>query len=130
MPSRPKRPLSYGSTSSTSAKIAAAPSASALRNVASQRPHTDASAAAPSASELEIDELIGVLITQFDKQRNRDKTERGRDHGPRPFVEPRDDVLRRRQRECNERREKDRPRGTDPTRAGQDGEALIDVPRG
>src|SRR5881394_3954671 len=130
MPRRPNRPLSYGSTASTSAKIAAAPSASAPRKAASQRPHASASVSARSASELEIDELIGVLITQFDEQRNRDKAERRRDHDPRPRVEPGHDVLGRRQQKCDQRREENRPRASDGTPIGRDGEPLIDAPCG
>src|SRR4051794_24797015 len=122
MPRMPKRPLSYGSTISTSAKIAAAPSASAPRNVASQRPQAVASTSA--TSELEIDELIGVLIAQFDEQRNCDNTERCRDHGSRPLVEPRDDLLTCREQERGQRRHDDRSCAIEPIGIRQDGKAL------
>src|SRR6476660_9934545 len=130
MPRIPNRPLSYGSTASTSAKIAAAPSASAPRKAASQRPHAAASVSAPGGSELEVDELIGVLITQFDEQRNRDKAERSGNHRPRTRVEPGHDVLGRRQQECDQRGEKDRARAGDGTPVRQICETLIDAPSG
>ena len=63
-------------------------------------------------SELEVDELIGVSVAQFDQQRNRDQPERRGDaNRARPLVDPAShDVLARRQREGAERRHDNRRR--------------------
>src|SRR4051812_26205817 len=107
----------------------AAPSASAARKTTSQRAHAAASVSA-SASELKIDEFIGVLIAQFDEERNRDNAERGGQHGSRPRVEPRHDVLRRRQQKRDERRKDNRPGPGERAPIRHNREPLIDMPRG
>src|SRR5258708_38525046 len=93
MPRKPNRPLSYGSIVIVNANTSAAPSASAVRKAPSERPHSGAD------SELEINELIRVPISEFNEQRDHEDTERRGDHGLRTLGQPRDDVLARRQQE-------------------------------
>src|SRR5262245_3640600 len=97
MSMKPKRPLSYGSTRITSAKITLAPSANKQTNVTSQRPQA-------WLSELEVDKLICVFVSKLDQDCDRCEPEHRGDASLGPFGQPSDNVLARRQQECAERR--------------------------
>src|SRR3979490_605286 len=78
MPSKPKRPLSYGSTAIMNASTSKAPSPSAPRNAARQRSQPAA------VSELEIGEFIDVLVSQLDQQQQHADTQQTGKDRPRP----------------------------------------------
>src|SRR3569832_2719980 len=103
---------------------------SAPRNVASQPLHARDSLRATTASELEIDDLIGVSVAQFDQQRNRDKPERRGCNRAWPLVNPHHDVLARGQRESDKSRDDDRRCDLQKIEVRRNRKALIDVPCG
>src|SRR3974390_3089401 len=120
MPIKPKRPLSYGSTRITSAKIMQAPSAAIQRKGASQRPQA-------WLSELEVDKFIGLSVSKLDQDRDRHEPEHRGDALLGPLGQARDNLLARRQQECAERRYDNRHEAEGTLKVGQFGKAAINV---
>src|SRR4030081_133788 len=102
MPSKPNRPLSYGSTAIMNASTRKAPSPSAPRNAARQRSQPAA------VSELEIGEFIDVLVSQLDQQQQHADTQQTGENRPRPSHQQRDGVLAGRRQKRKQHGRKDR----------------------
>src|SRR6478752_5735515 len=102
-----KRPVSYGSMNTSSAKNSANPPPNVAQNTTSQRRH--AARAPPRGSEAEVDELIGLAAADLHEQRDADRAEGRRnpcDGAQRNSIAQ---VLRRRQRDGEQQRHADDP---------------------